>query len=278
MAEDWSREEVELVVADYIQMLTLHFSGQPFSKAERKRSLVPLLRNRNGAAVERKRGNISAVLSKLGFHYLPGYKPLPNIQKLLVSVVLEQISASPVLDEAALAAAQRPAVLQAEVDFTKVRTDAPKLSPKLKEERAAQFLPVRRDYLEREAMNRSLGRAGEEFVVEFERWRLRQIGEERLASKVDWVSNTKGDGLGYDVKSFDGPDEPRFIEVKTTAFGAATPFFVSKNELSFSSAEEARFHLYRVFDFRHAPKLFDLGANLASKCLLDPVTYRASFS
>ena len=37
--EDWSAEEVELIVADYFEMLCLDLSDQPFSKSERNQSL-----------------------------------------------------------------------------------------------------------------------------------------------------------------------------------------------------------------------------------------------
>ena len=61
-------------------------------------------------------------------------------------------------------------------------------------------------------------------MVEYERWRLRELGAEQLASKVDWVATSKGDGLGYDVLSYEMDGTPKHIEVKTTAFGISTPF------------------------------------------------------
>lgn len=42
------------------------------------------------------------------------------------------------------------------------------------------------DPAERDARNRDLGKAGERFVVEFERIRLRQAGREDLADNVRW--------------------------------------------------------------------------------------------
>lgn len=92
------------------------------------------------------------------------------------------------------------------------------------------FRAVKRDYLEREAYNISLGTAGEEFIGQFEHWRLNSLGQSRLADKVDHVSKSKGDGLGYDILSFETNGKERFIEVKTTRFGKDTPFFVSKGE------------------------------------------------
>ena len=116
--------------------------------------------------------------------------------------------------------------------------------------------PVKRDYFAREAQNRSLGHAGEVFALAFERWRLVQLGVGQLADQVKHAALDEGDGLGYDIRSFDLDGQPRFIEVKTTAFGERTPFFVSANEARFARDHGDRFHLYRLFEFRTAPRLF----------------------
>jgi Domain of unknown function (DUF3883) len=66
----------------------------------------------------------------------------------------------------------------------------------------------------RDARNRDLGRAGEEFVVAFERRRLEKAGKSNLARDVRWVSDLDGDGYGYDVQSFELDGEPRLLEIK----------------------------------------------------------------
>jgi len=124
-------------------------------------------------------------------------------------------------------------------------------------------------------MNRSLGLAGEELVVQCEQWRLHQLGYAKLANRIELVSQARGDGLGYDVLSFEPDGRERFIEVKTTSFGRETPFYVSRGELQLSRQEPQ--HLYRLFDFRKAPRLFDLPGTLDGNCVLDPISYRASF-
>ncbi len=68
------------------------------------------------------------------------------------------------------------------------------------------------------------------------------------------------------------------IEVKATTFGRETPFYVSDRELALSQGAKDQVHLYRLFDFRMAPRLFDLPGALGQHCVLDPVRYRASFS
>lgn len=275
---DWSREEVEAIVADYLQMLTLELSGQSYSKTEHRQNLLQKLQGRSEPSIEFKHANISAAMIDLGFPYIRGYKPRSNYQALLAVVAADQVRSKSVLDSAALAAVQQPAVMPSHTDFTKVKADAPQ-----KQHRTAEplnpllFKAIKRDYLEREAQNQSLGLAGEEFIVEFEHWRLITLGQQRLADKVDHVSKSKGDGLGYDVLSFDADGKERFIEVKTTTFGRDTPFFVSRGELALSNGAQNQFFLYRLFEFRKAPRLFDLQGPLDQHCVLDPVTYRASF-
>jgi hypothetical protein len=131
--------------------------------------------------------------------------------------------------------------------------------------------------LAREARNASLGTAGEEFVLEYERARLHKLGKKQLSERVEHVSATKGDGLGFDVLSFEGTGKERFIEVKTTAFSKETPFFVSKNEVEFSKSFSSQFQLYRLFEFRKEPKMFALSGAVAKNCILDPVSYLARF-
>ena len=40
---DWSREEVEACVADYLRMLTLELNGQRYNKTEHAEALLNLL-------------------------------------------------------------------------------------------------------------------------------------------------------------------------------------------------------------------------------------------
>ena len=253
---DWSREEVEAIVADYLQMLTLELAGQTYNKTKHRLELLQKLTGRSESSIEFKHGNISAAMTDLGFPYIQGYKPRPNYQALLAIVAAEQVCGRTTLDNAALAAVQQPATMPTMIDFTKVKSDAPKMQHRATESvNPLVFKAVKRDYLEREAQNQSLGLAGEEFIVRFEHWRLTALGQQGLADRVDHVSQSKGDGLGYDVLSFDADGKERFIEVKTTTFGQATPFFVSRGELALSQGAREQFHLYRLFEFRKAPRL-----------------------
>jgi hypothetical protein len=275
----WSREEVEATVADYLHMLTMELTGQQYNKTSHRRKLIRLLDNRSDGAIEFKHQNISAILIELGCPYISGYKPRGNYQDLLYEVVSDRIRNSDLFDRAALAAVQMPATQHLPDDFSTVLVDPPKLHHSAREPRGARVrTATKRDYIDREARNTSLGLAGEEFVVHYERWRLISKGHERLANKVEHVAKTQGDGLGYDVLSFDVRGEEKLIEVKTTSFGRETPFFITRNEVELSRAQSEQFHLYRLFEFRKEPRLFTFRGAVDEHCHLDPITFHARFS
>ena len=279
MSGAWSHEEVEATVADYLHMLTMELAGQQYNKTDHRRKLIRLLKNRSEGAVERKHQNISAILIELGCPYISGYKPLSNYQDLLYKVVADRLKVSDLFDRAALAAVQMPAAVPLPADFSKVLVDPPKFSYSAGEPTAPKIRSaLKRDYIDREARNASLGKAGEEFVVHYERWRLISGGYERLANKVEHAAKNQGDGLGYDVLSFDTTGNHRLIEVKTTSFGKETPFFITRNEVDLSRSEIDHFHLYRLFDFRKEPHLFSFRGPVDKHCHLDPMTFQAHFS
>lgn len=275
----WTRAEVELAVSDYLHMLTLELSGQAYNKSEHRRNLQNKLKNRSEGSVERKHQNISAVLIDLGCPYISGYKPLSNYQSILLEVVQEHLSQDFLFDRSAISAAEQPAVVPLVLDFDFV-IELPPIKLEVAEPKAvysARTKGIQRDYLAREARNRSLGAAGEEFVIAYERVRLKNLGTPHLSDKVEQISKTKGDGLGFDVLSYEPDGRERYIEVKTTAFGKETPFFISRNETEFSAAFADQFHLYRLFEFRKQPKMFDLSGRIQDKVRLDPVSYLARF-
>ncbi len=279
--QPWRQDEVDLIVADYLVMLQCELAGQPYNKTAHRRRLLQSLPGRSAGSIEFKHCNISAVMLSLGFPYIPGYAPRANFQRsLLVATVSRQVLQHPQLDALALSAVERPAVVSTLSDFSRVVTEAPPLRrvppPKAEEARVGRS-PIRRDYLAREEHNRSLGQAGEEFAVRFEQWRLARSGAGQLAERVRHVSVADGDGLGYDIHSFETDGSDRFIEVKTTSFGERTPFYVSDNELRFARQHDLSYRLYRLFDFRKAPRLFELAGAVENHCQLDATTFRASF-
>lgn len=259
-------------------MLQAELAGQPYSKAAHRRALVPLLNGRSEQSVEFKHANISAVLIELGFPYISGYKPRSNYQRLLFEVVSDRLALDGDLERLVAADVERAVAVPKVEDILTAWTDVPSRSADVHKVRGvpARYAVAPINYLEREARNRNLGAAGEQFVIHFERARLIKLGRERLADKIVHVSRERGDAAGFDVLSYEANGAERFIEVKTTKYGAHTPFFVSRNEVRISEDTSEQYHLFRVFEFRQTPKIFGLKGALSSTCDLAPTTYLAT--
>lgn len=143
--------------------------------------------------------------------------------------------------------------------------------------RERTFQPRHVDFDRVGVESKAIGNLGEEFVVDFERGSLEDAGRSDLAEKVQRVSETLGDGAGYDVLSYSIDGEERFIEVKTTTGGKRTPFFVTLNEVEFSETHADRYRLYRIFSVRNRPRFFVLEGSLRKAVRLEPVHFRACF-
>ena len=92
---DWTDAENDLIVADYFAMLAEDMAGRPYNKAQHRRELMPLLRDRTNGSVEFKHQNISAVLKGIGESWIPGYKPAFNFQMPLVDAVARWLALNP---------------------------------------------------------------------------------------------------------------------------------------------------------------------------------------
>lgn len=278
-SRDWSEAEVEAAVADYLDMLAREVRGETFNKAQHNRALQARLDGRSKGAVEFKHQNISAVLIAEGFPYIDGYKPRRNLQAELRRAVRERLPEIEKLIRADVEKRQEPRVVP---DILGIEVDPPSPSEPAVGERRSDYVtpgtaagPI--DYLLREARNRSLGDAGEALVMDYERVRLERAGKEHLARNVEQVSKTKGDHMGFDIRSYEATGRDRFIEVKTTRYGRHTPFYISDGELRFSEEHAESYHLYRLFGFRKTPLLFTLPGDVSEHVQLHPVNYRARF-
>lgn len=278
---DWSADEVDAVVADYLYMLTLDLSGQHYVKSHHRQRLKARLANRSDGSIEFKHQNISAVLMELGWPFIPGYKPAFNYQHLLFDRVRQRLANAEKLDKSAAAASQQPATAPILSSYEHLEAQAPVASSVGQREATPKYEPpdhaIKRDYLAMEARNQSLGKAGEELIASYEQFRLHKAGKRTLSERVEHIASTQGDGLGYDILSFDRDGRERLIEVKTTAFGKITPFYLTRQELALSHDAQQQFHLYRVFNFRKKPQFFDLSGAVDERCLLNPKNYLATF-
>jgi hypothetical protein len=268
---NWTGEELDLIVADYFLMLDDETVGVPFNKAQHNRLLRSKIK-RTESSIEFKHQNISAVLQQLGLPRIRGYTPAANYQRAIIPAIDRYLSRNPVAlhpERASSGFTERPGL------FIEAPPMLLPVTPRGEdiERLVRKFNPVERDF-----RNRKLGRDGEELVFQFERERLQRLDRSDLVKKIRWISEEDGDGAGYDILSFDERGKERFLEVKTTVGSDTTPFYITRNELSFSSERPEAFRLCRVFDFSIRPRMFELAPPLENFVHLSPLSYEASFS
>ena len=106
---------------------------------------------------------------------------------------------------------------------------------------------------------------GEALVLAHERAWLKEHGRADLADSVRHVAAEVGDGLGYDISSFHLDGRSKYVEVKTTAGGIQTPFYLSSAEIEFASQHEDEdgYVIYRVYECGPEPKFFVIHAPLS---------------
>lgn len=282
MGDDWTRAEVDLIVADYFEMLRAELLGQPYNKTEHRNRLITKLKKRSNGSIEFKHQNISAVLVNMGMPYIDGYKPRGNFQAILATAVENYTDTHQgFFDQLADAKILNPTEIPALAMTNTGDLFVPRPERIIVPEPATQPWLSRRgrkiDFVRRDAENRRLGKQGEKFVFEIEKQRLLEAGRDDLAKKVEWVADTCGDGLGFDVLSFnEATGGKKYVEVKTTGLGKFFPFYVTRNEVRCSEAEPDRYNLYRVFDFSRTARLYVLPGALSKVCRLDPVQYKAA--
>ena len=246
-------------------------SGRPYVKSGHSAALMARI-GRTHRSVEFKHQNISAVMDELGMPWIPGYKPKRNYQNAIFDAIDRYLTLHPAVLEPGLSSLPRcrstPKFLSLHQLYTVPAGPIPERLRRL----VQKFDPVERDH-----RNRTLGKAGEAFVVDVERRQLAEAGHPDLARKVRWIAAEDGDGAGYDVLSFDRAGAERLIEVKTTNGSARTPFFLSRNECDLATERPAEWRIYRVHLFAKGPRIFTITPPLLNAVKLTTETWRASF-
>src|SRR5271156_3894730 len=222
IGKPWRDDELDAIVADYFVMLDADLSGRLYVKSRHSEALMAQI-GRTHRSVEFKHQNISAVLDELGMPWIPGYMPKRNYQNAIFDAIdrylsrhediLESVPIMPTVTK------PRSQVFVPEPPLITTEKPIPERLRRL----VRKFDPVERDH-----RNRSLGKAGEEFVVDLERRQLSEADRPDLARKVRWIAAEDGDGAGYDVLSFNREGLEQLIEVKTTNGSARTPFFLTR--------------------------------------------------
>jgi hypothetical protein len=267
----WSDYELDTIVADYFAMLADDLAHRPYVKSHHSAVLMAQI-GRTHRSVEFKHQNISAVLEELGLPWIPGYKPMRNYQAAIFGAIDRHLSGHGVLEYQQ----PPPRILSVAEEGELFVAPPPGLGavdnrPPLLTNLLRKFDPVERDF-----RNRTLGAAGEEFVMGVERKRLIAVERPDLARKIRWVSAEDGDGAGYDVLSYEPNGKERLIEVKTTNGAARTPFFLTRNEHEVAGSRADSWHLYRVHLFAQSPRVFTIRPPLDQALNLRAETWRAT--
>lgn len=126
-----------------------------------------------------------------------------------------------------------------------------------------------RDMSQEAEKRTAAGQIAEEIALAAEKDRLRKERRVDLADKVESVADRPG--LGYDIKSFDQDETPRFIEVKNISNGDR--FFLSEGEWQNSRKRRNYwFYLVSAADSPR-PKVSCLLAKILQPSHLQPVQY-----
>lgn len=300
---NWRDEELDAIVVDYFAMLALDAAGQPFVKTHRARALMERT-GRSHRSVEFKHMNISAVAAELALPTVRGYRPLANYQAAIFDAIDRHLEGHPEVlsDDAFLPHRVRGTAAGGEGGqphtqlptgmfeparpyddgIAEIRpltlTEAPPAGPPRTPRPEGLARLVRKyDPAARDHANRNLGLLGEEHVLHHERARLIAADRPDLARKIEWTSQERGDGAGYDIRSFEPTGAGRLIEVKATRGGPATPFWLTRTEREVSMERPADWRLYRLHDLSASPGLFILPPPLEASITLEAEAWKARF-
>jgi hypothetical protein len=131
------------------------------------------------------------------------------------------------------------------------------------------------NYFENEREKKRIGDLGELLVFEYEQEKLKLLG---IKLTPVHKSKSEGDGLGYDILSYDEQGNEIFIEVKTTIGGANSAFYITAPELERSKKEGKQFILYRLYnydDLLNSAKFISRCGSLTELCI-NPILYRVN--
>lgn len=168
------------------------------------------------------------------------------------------------------------------VDYTSLHfTQVPVPSIARKTKSHSTYIRKDSDYARREKNKRIVGNIGEEIALAFEKDRLTKLDRKDLADRVEHVAKTKGDGLGYDILSYDiinGKVIEKYIEVKATTGNSTKPFDISANEVEVSELYPKQYYIYRIFNIHNrmeAASFYIMKGSVRSNFNLEATSYKA---
>lgn len=192
IGKPWRDDELDTIIADYFDMLAADLAGKPYVKSRHSAALMQQI-GRTHRSIEFKHQNISAVLDELGLPWIPGYIPKRNYQNAIFDAIDRYLSSHADIPKWMFVAPAEPATPSV------VFVDPPSLAAQRVVPARLKRLVRKFDPVERDHRNRTLGAAGEAFVLEVERKRLVEATRGDLSKRVRWIAAEAGDGAGYDV-------------------------------------------------------------------------------
>lgn len=134
---------------------------------------------------------------------------------------------------------------------------------------------VGKDYLKANQLKKNQGERAECSVLYYEKNLLEQNGKQDLASKVEWSSKEKGDGLGYDIKSYFDDGREKYIEVKSkNSYNNVLDIYITENELDFLRNNRESSFIYYVFKHNNKIKLHIVNWDYIKEYWIKPTQYR----
>ena len=185
------------------------------------------------------------MLTQLGLPRIAGYRPAWNFQGAIADAIGHFLAVNP--DPVPFAVVPKIGFAEPPTLFVEPPPQLPPMSPTAKnafDRVARKYDPALRDEL-----NRALGLAGEEHIYEAEQRKLFDAGRHDLAKKVRWVSQADGDGLGYDIRSYDESGAEKWIEIKRPEAAIRRRSFCHEMKTKLRKARPEIFRLYRLYDF-----------------------------
>src|SRR5260370_35264843 len=178
---NWENDELDVIVADYFAMLAEDLAGRAYVKSRHSAVLMAQI-GRTHRSVEFKHQNISVVLDELGMPWIPGYKPKRNYQNAIFGAIECYLTKQPdFLANVAAPPALRPPAAEIFVPAPPLAHDMERIPDGLRH-LVRKFDPVERDH-----RNRSLVRAGEEFVMDDERRPLTGVHHRGRAKRMGTI-------------------------------------------------------------------------------------------
>lgn len=163
------------------------------------------------------------------------------------------------------------------------KVDAPQL--KKKKARSEKKLITKDVNYERRHKNlKKIGDVGELLAIEVEKKRLLAEGRPDLADRIEHVARTIGDGLGYDILSFEqiGTDYiEKYIEVKSTTGAKTKPFDITTNEVEVSEEKGQQYCIYRFYGLSSTAKeirYYECRGSVKENFTLEATAFKAYYN